>query len=128
MAQHSQWFEFSTGQVVNLDQVRYFEVAGSDLDLFFNPGTAATDKLTIAGAAGEFATLTDFVQNTYDRDIFIRENMLEIISAIFGNEDTLSAFTHRRVHGDGGPQVVQAENMAFLVAEALADKWESENP
>lgn len=63
----------------------------------------------------------------YDRDSFIRTNMIAIIDAVFANQDWLKAFAGAQATR-GQDFKAALQQAVYDAAEAQADKWEAENP
>ena len=150
----AQYFTLTSGERVNFDQVRFWIVSGSDIIVQWNSGTAATDLTVFTGGATDAAAIDAFLaasQDTliennplitqhdgtliiddvtpteYNRDIFIRANMNQVVNALFGNQVTLDSFSQaqQRQGQPAGPAIAAK---VFDVSVAMADKWELENP
>ena len=140
-----QYFTLSSGERVNFDQARSYEVAGADLLVKWNSGTAAMDATTYVGGAADIPAIDAFLAapqdvlhsgtliiddvtpEAYNRDLFIRANMNQIVNAIFGNNETLNAFSQAasRQEQPAGPALAEK---VYEASVAMADKWELENP
>ena len=148
------YFTLTTGQRVNFAQVRFWIVAGLDIIVEWNSGTAASDITVFAGGATDAAAIDAFlgasqdmlIENNplitqhdgtliiddttpivYDRELFIRENMTVALNAFFGNQDTLDALQQAEAR-QGQNAVIAFFDKVYTAAERAADKFEIENP
>ena len=140
-----QYFTLTTGERVNFDRARSYEIAGADLLVKWDSGVAAPDTTTYVGGAADvpaidafLAASQDFLHDgtlitddvtpeEYNRDLFIRSNMNQIVNAIFSNQETLNSFSQAKAR-QGQPSGPALAEKVYTAAVAMADKWELENP
>ena len=128
MARGHKFFEAASGECINFDQVRYFEVNGANVDIFWASPMAAMDRITIAGGQATYDAIVTFLNDLYNREEFVRRLMVAAVNGVISNQESLNAFFFVEARELGPPIDTQLKAKTFQLAEDQADKWEAENP
>ena len=129
------YFTLTSGERVNFAQARSYEVAGADLLVKWNSGTAAMDATTYVGGAADIPAIDAFLaepQDVTDVTPYSQQRFAEILYAaalngFSSNQDILNGLRHNSRQTGLDPDEAEAQSVN-RVSISLIDKFETEFP